>query len=77
MKEYNDPTGNRAGSELRPSVIAEIARWWQQCLGEAAQNGRVLEPADVNDVTAKFQCSDEEAIRGLGVGEHLHWAGSR
>ena len=56
-------------------IIERIAHWWKQCLDEAGQTGKVLEPADLGEIAAKFQCSEEEAVRGLSVGEHLYWGG--
>ena len=62
---------------LRPSVIVEIARWWQQCLSTAEQESETLMSTDISEVKVMFQCSTEEAIRGICTGEQLHWGGNR
>jgi hypothetical protein len=61
---------------LRPSVIVEVARWWRQCLSTAEQQRETLTPADISEVEAMFQCSTEEAIRGICIGEQLYWGGT-
>lgn len=66
---------NRAEWQLRPEVIAAIGQWWQGCLRAASARDQVLTPPDVAYVAAKFGGSEEEAIRGLSVGEHLQWQG--
>jgi len=58
-------------------VIEQIAHWWKESLDEASQTGKILEPADLIEIAAKFQCSEEEAVRGLSVGEHLYWRGDQ
>jgi len=68
---------DQTASPLRPNVIVEIAHWWLQLLATAGETGRFPEAANVSEVTAAFKCSTEEAIRGLVVGEHLYWEGSR
>lgn len=56
-------------------MISAIAHWWQGCLRAASAQDQVLIPPDVADVAAKFGSSEEEAVRGLSVGEHLQWCG--
>lgn len=68
---------DRTAPQLRPRVIAEIAHWWLQCLDTAEETGGCAETANVSEVAAAFQCSTEEAIRGLVVGEQLYWEESR
>jgi hypothetical protein len=68
---------DQTASVLRPIVIEQIAHWWKDSLDGAAQTGKVLEPADVGEIAAKFHCSEDEAIRGLSVGEHLYWSGGQ
>jgi len=57
-------------------VVRQIARWWKQHLDTANANGEDLDPPSFSEVMAKFQCSEEEALRGLCVGEQLYWGGS-
>lgn len=59
--------------ELRPIVIRRIAQWWQQSLTDVEANGGPLDEADFSEVMREFNCSEEEALRGVGVGEQLHW----
>ena len=67
---------NETHNTFRPTLIREIARWWQRRLDEAAVDGEGLNPPSDSYVMDKFQCSEEEALRGIGVGEQLHWGGS-
>lgn len=67
---------SQASRELRPKVIAAIAHWWQQSLSAADQEGNAL-VGDLTEVAARFNCSKEEAVRGLAVGEYLHWGASQ
>jgi hypothetical protein len=60
-------------SSIHPNVVAEIARWWQECLRAAEVRGVVLTSPDPGEVAARFHCSEEEALRGLTAGEQLHW----
>ena len=62
---------------LRPMVIEQIAQWWKRSLDQADQTGEALQPPELGEITAKFQCSEEEAIRGLSVGDHLYWGGAQ
>ena len=63
--------------ELRPSVIRQIAQWWQQILTDVEAEGEPLAEADFSEVMREFDCSEEEALRGVGVGEQLHWGAVR
>ena len=65
-----------AHNTFRPALIRDIARWWQRRLDEATVDGEALNPPSDNYVMDRFQCSEEEALRGIGVGEQLHWGGS-
>ncbi len=62
-------------SDLRPSVIGEIADWWRQRLRLAEQDSQTINTSDIKEVAMKFQCSIEEALRGLCLGEQLYWGG--
>ena len=72
-----NPNGGQTVCALRPVVIEQIAHWWKESLDGAGQAGQVLAPADVSEIAARFHCSEEEAIRGLSVGEHLYWGGDQ
>ena len=67
---------NAIESNFRPKVIRKIARWWKQRLVEADANGEFLDLPVNSEVIVKFQCSEEEALRGLCVGEQLYWGNS-
>ena len=67
---------NEVENKIRPSVIGQIARWWKERLDAAAVDGEALEPPVWVEVMAEFGCSEEEALRGLCVGEHLYWGDS-
>ena len=45
-------------------------------MAAAEERGEVVSPPDVGQVAQLFQCSEEEALRGLAAGEQLRWAGS-
>ena len=60
-------------SMIRPEVVAEIAGWWRNRLDECRDQRLVLLEANIEETQAHFRCSPEEAIRGLCVGEQLHW----
>jgi hypothetical protein len=66
---------DRSTTQIRPSIVAEIARWWQQSLNAGEERGDILASPEPCDVAARFQCSEEEALRGLTAGEQLHWGG--
>lgn len=62
--------------KLRPDVVRQIALWWQGHLDEANRGENLLpESPPLPDVMRKFGCSEEEALRGLCLGEHRHFAG--
>lgn len=63
-----------ATDPLRPRVVWEIARWWQGRL-DAASDGEdhLPESPPLPEVMSRFGCSEEEALRGLCVGEHRHF----
>jgi len=61
---------------VRPKIVREIALWWQSELDRAALVGDTPEPPSHEEVMLRFQCSEEEALRGVGLGEHHHFSGS-
>jgi hypothetical protein len=61
---------------VRPQVVRKIALWWQSELDRAALVGESPEPPSHEDVIRRFQCSEEEALLGVGLGEHRHFSGS-
>jgi hypothetical protein len=61
---------------VRPNVIREIALWWQSELDRGALVGEVPELPSHDEVMRRFQCSEEESLRGVGLGEHRHFSGS-
>jgi hypothetical protein len=65
-----------SGRTIRPNVVREIALWWQSELDRAGLAGEAPEPPSNDEVMFRFQCSDEEALRGIGLGEHRHFSGS-
>lgn len=68
---------NQNSVKLRPDRIKDVSLWWQRRLDEAFARGEPLEePPAVAEVTAQFSCSEEEALRGLWVGEQRHWSGA-
>ena len=67
---------NESKNGYRPTYIREIARWWQRCLDAADAGAEMPNPPEIGEVMATFGASEEEAIRGLSVGEQLHWGGS-
>ena len=60
---------------VRPEVVREIALWWQGELGRAALAGETPDLPSYEEVMRRFQCSEEEALRGSGLGEHRHFSG--
>jgi hypothetical protein len=61
---------------VRPNTVREIALWWQSELDHAALGGEAPELPPHNEVMRRFQCSEEESLRGVGLGEHRHFSGS-
>jgi hypothetical protein len=61
---------------VRPKIVRDIALWWQSELDRAALVGETPEPPSREEVMRSFQCSEEEALRGVGLGEHRHFSGS-
>lgn len=62
--------------KLRPDFVRQIALWWQSCLDEAdKQDNGLPESPPLPEVMRKFGCSEEEALRGLCVGEYRHFGG--
>lgn len=64
----------RAGFQVRPELVRKIALWWQAELDKAARE-ETPDPPSHDSVMKRFQCSEEEALRGVGLGEHRHFAG--
>lgn len=60
---------------VRPEVIREIALWWQGQLDLAVLAGETPDPPSCSEVMLRFHCSEEEALRGVGLGEHRHFSG--
>jgi hypothetical protein len=67
---------NRPATQIRPDIVAAIARWWRQCLHEAELRGDASFAPEPNEVAAQFHSSEEEALRGLTAGEQLYWGGT-
>ena len=61
---------------VRPKTVREIALWWQSELDRAALVGEVRELPSHSEVMRRFHCSEEESLRGVGLGEHRHFSGS-
>lgn len=63
-----------SAEKLRPQVVREIALWWQGRL-DAASDGddHLPESPPLPEVMSRFGCSEEEALRGLCVGEYRHF----
>jgi hypothetical protein len=61
---------------VRPQIVRTIALWWQSELDRAALAGETREPPPHEEVMLRFQCSEEEALRGVGLGEHRHFSGT-
>jgi hypothetical protein len=61
---------------VRPTIIREIAIWWKSELDRAALMGETPEPPSHQEVMLRFRCSEEEALRGVGLGEHHYFSGT-
>ena len=61
---------------VRPKIVREIALWWQSELDRVALIAETPEPPSNEEVMLRFQCTEEEALRGVGLGEHRHFSGS-
>jgi len=68
-------TGAPRADAVRPDLVASIAGWWHGhlCADGAGSN---LPTAVLIEVSERFGCSNEEAIRGICVGEQLYWGGA-
>jgi hypothetical protein len=73
MKDLN---ANDNRKTVRPKIVREIALWWQSELDRAALVEEAPEPPSNEEVMLRFQCTEEEALRGVGLGEHRHFSGS-
>ncbi|HWZ42665.1 MAG TPA: hypothetical protein VNW97_04280 [Candidatus Saccharimonadales bacterium] len=63
-------------NKLRPDLIREIALWWQNRLDGAGNGANGLpESPSLPEVMTKFACSEEEALRGVCLGEYRHFDG--
>lgn len=69
------PQAKASNSSVRPEVVREIALWWQSELDRAALTGETPDLPPYEEVMRRFQCSEEEALRGSGLGEHRHFSG--
>ena len=61
---------------MRPPVVREIALWWQGELDRGAAAGRTPALPAHLEVIELFGCSEEEALRGVGLGEQRHYCGT-
>jgi hypothetical protein len=66
---------DKPAAQIRPDIVAAIARWWRQSLHEAESRDDASFTPEPNEVAAQFHCSEEEALRGLTAGEQLYWGG--
>lgn len=73
MKDFKTEDNSK---NVRPQIVREIALWWQSELDRAFLVGDTPEPPPHEEVMLRFQCSEEEALRGVGLGEHRHFSGS-
>ncbi len=73
MKDFKTEDNSKI---VRPKIVREIALWWQSELDRAALIAETPEPPSNEEVMLRFQCSEEEALRGVGLGEHRHFSGS-
>ena len=71
----NDFKSEDNSKTVRPKIVRDIALWWQGELDRAALVGETPEPPAHKDVMLRFHCSEEEALRGVGLGEHRHFSG--
>jgi hypothetical protein len=63
-------------NKLRPDIVRQIALWWQNQLDGASNAATGLpESPSLPEVMAKFDCSEEEALRGVCLGEYRHFDG--
>lgn len=69
------PQARASNSSVRPEVVREIALWWQGELDRAALAGKTPDLPPYEKVMRRFQCSEEEALRGSGLGEQRHFSG--
>jgi hypothetical protein len=61
--------------KVRPTIIREIALWWQGELDRAAIVEETPEPPSYENVMLRFHCSEEEALWGGGLGERRRFSG--
>ncbi|HEX9736942.1 MAG TPA: hypothetical protein VGG06_33670 [Thermoanaerobaculia bacterium] len=61
--------------EVRPRFVREIALWWQGELDRHAAGGETPDPPPHREVMERFGCTEEESLRGVGLGEHRHFSG--
>jgi hypothetical protein len=69
------PQAKASAESVRPEVVREIALWWQRELDRAVLTGDIPGLPSYEDVMQRFQCSEEEALRGSGLGEQRHFSG--
>ncbi len=62
--------------EVRPEVVRRIAHWWQGEMDRHAAQGEAPSPPAMGEVQVRFSCTEEEALRGLVLGEHRHFSGT-
>ena len=68
------PGGMDEAAKVRPEFVRRIALWWQSELDRNAAKGRTPDTPSDGDVMKRFGCSEEEALRGVGLGEHRHFS---
>jgi len=73
--EMKDPEAEATRLSVRPQVVREIALWWQSELDRAADANQTPDLPSYQEVMGRFRCSQEEALRGLGLGEQRHFSG--
>lgn len=65
-----------SAEKLRPDIVRQIAVWWQGQLDYATQQDiPPPESPPFPEVMNKFNCSEEEALRGVCLGEYRHFGG--
>lgn len=61
---------------VRPELVRKIALWWQAEMDRHVMTGRIPDPPSDEEVIARFQCTREEALRGVGLGDHRYFSGT-
>ncbi len=61
---------------IRPEFVRKIALWWQGELDRCAMAGRIPDLPSDKEVIERFDCTSEEVLRGVGLGEHRYFSGT-